>query len=629
MHANSWGCGSTCSVHSVWHYHIHGCFLPYIGPPHTADGPSASCITSLRAANVINGRYIYMEDLLGLEECIDTTPPVAWPVAPSPVHLSNWEGHLRTHPDKRFATYICSSLANGFRIGFNRQGSVLGAMARNHPSATSNREAVQDYITSEMGAGRLVGPIRESLIPFVHVSPLGLVPKSHQPNRFRMIVDLSFPKGRSVNDGISKVLASISYASVDDAVHYILTLGRGAQLVKLDLRNAYRIVPVHPQDQRLLAISWEGGTYVDRALPFGLRSAPKIFSAVADTIAWVLHGAGIERLIHYLDDFLFVGSPNTDEAAQAKEIALRVLEHLGVPVAAHKTEGPASLITFLGILVDTEAFELRLPAEKIGRLQALLDSWVAKKACTGKELESLLGHLSHAASVIRPGRTFLRQLFDLLHKVRLPRHFVRLTAGAKADLAWWRCFMQNWGGTSFFPLPTPASHVYSDASGTYGCGAVVDERCWLQSQWPTGWEDIDIATKELVPVVAAAALWGKLWGGQHIRFHSDNSAVVAVLSSRTARSPLLMHLLRCFSFYSAYYGFHFSAEHVPGVMNTAADALSQNNLPLFHFLMPQAQQWTLPAPLVDLLINTRPDWGSLTWTRLFTNSLAEESLNLP
>ena len=54
---------------------------------------------------------------------------------------------------------------------------MLGAMARNHPSATSNREAVQDYIISEMGAGRFVGPIRESLIPFVHVSPLGLVPR--------------------------------------------------------------------------------------------------------------------------------------------------------------------------------------------------------------------------------------------------------------------------------------------------------------------------------------------------------------------------------------------------------------------------------------------------------------------
>lgn len=122
--------------------------------------------------------------------------------------------------------------------------------------------------------------------------------------RISETTDLSFPKGRSVNDGISKVLASISYASVNEAVHYILNLGRSAQLVKTDLRNAYHIVPVHPQDQRLLAITWEGRTYMDRALPFGLRSAPKIFSAVADTIAWALHGAGIEHLIHYLDDFL-------------------------------------------------------------------------------------------------------------------------------------------------------------------------------------------------------------------------------------------------------------------------------------------------------------------------------------
>ncbi len=76
-------------------------------------------------------------------------------------------------------------------------------------------------------------------------------------------------------------------------------------MVKLDLKNAYRIILVHPHDQHLLAISWVGRTYVDRALPFGLRSAPKIFSAVADMITWALHCAGIKLQIHYLDDFLF------------------------------------------------------------------------------------------------------------------------------------------------------------------------------------------------------------------------------------------------------------------------------------------------------------------------------------
>ena len=177
-------------------------------------------------------------------------------------------------------------------------------------------------------------------------------------------------------------VSSITYARVDDAVAQILQLGQGTMLVKLDLKNAYRIIPVHPWDQHLLGISWQGRTYVDRALPFGLRSAPKIFSAVADMVAWALHWAGIRHLIHYLDDFLLMGAPNTEEGAHILAIALRIFNILGIPVATHKTEGPSPRITFLGILLDTVAQELRLPPEKIQRLQCLLRVWGARKACT-------------------------------------------------------------------------------------------------------------------------------------------------------------------------------------------------------------------------------------------------------
>ena len=122
-------------------------------------------------------------------------------------------------------------------------------------------------------------------------------------------------------------------------------------------------------------------------------------------------------------------------------------------------------------------------------------------------------------------------------------------------------------------------------------------------------------------MVVSAALWGHLWSGKHICFHCDNIAVVAVLSSRTAQSPLLMHLLRCFSFYSAYFRFHFSAVHIPGVENEAADALSRNNMPLFFSLVPNTPQFKIPQPLMDLLVVKRPDWGSQPWTQLFVSSL--------
>ena len=320
------------------------------------------------------------------------------------------------------------------------------------------------------------------------------------------------------------------------------------------------------------------------------------------TSGWIR--AGIEHQIHYLDDFLFIGAPNTDEGARALAIALQVLEHLGVPVAEHKTEGPLACVGFLGILIDSTNFELRLPPEKVGRLRTLLEIWQAKKSCKRKELESFLGHLSHAASVIRPGRTFLCHLFSLLRQVRGPEHYVRLNATARADIAWWWCFLHTWNGTSFFPLPDPLTHVHSDASGSFGCGALVEGLGWFQIRWPDDWQDQEITFKELVPVVAAAAVWGPGWAGQHIQFHSDNLAVVTILNTRTARTPPLVHLLRCFSFYCAHFGIHYSAVHVPGANNTAADALSRNNLPLFSSLVAQTPQTTLPQALLKLLVTT-------------------------
>ena len=74
----------------------------------------------------------------------------------------------------------------------------------------------------------------------------------------------------------------------DDAVAAIKQIGLGAQLAKVDIRSAYCIIPVHPEDRWLLGMVWEGALYTDTVLPFGLRSAPKIFNAVADAVGWIV-----------------------------------------------------------------------------------------------------------------------------------------------------------------------------------------------------------------------------------------------------------------------------------------------------------------------------------------------------
>ena len=117
--------------------------------------------------------------------------------------------------------------------------------------------------------------------------------------------------------------------------------------------------------------------HVDRSQPFRLRSALKIFSAVADAIACM----GLSHLDHspshplYLDDFLFFCQPNTGKGLQVEQAILNILGRLGVAVASNKVEGPSSSLTFLGVLIDTVGYELRLPLDKLERLRLMVDDW--------------------------------------------------------------------------------------------------------------------------------------------------------------------------------------------------------------------------------------------------------------
>ena len=106
--------------------------------------------------------------------------------------------------------------------------------------------------------------------------------------------------------------------------------------------------------------------FIDTTMAFGLHSAPKLFTALADAVEWVLRERGIQFVIHYLYDFLLVGS--TDYAACVAHV-LDTFEELGLPVALNKLEGPTSCLTFLGFELDAVAMELRLSQSKLEELQ--------------------------------------------------------------------------------------------------------------------------------------------------------------------------------------------------------------------------------------------------------------------
>ena len=105
--------------------------------------------------------------------------------------------------------------------------------------------------------------------------------------------------------------------SVDEIAGKILELGKGCEMAKLDVKSAYGIIPVHPDDRPLLGMEWEGRLYIDAALPLGLRSAPKVFTAVADA----MKKQGCQIVEHYLDDFILLGPPGTKECQRSLDLA--------------------------------------------------------------------------------------------------------------------------------------------------------------------------------------------------------------------------------------------------------------------------------------------------------------------
>ena len=248
-------------------------------------------------------------------------------------------------------------------------------------SARSKPEVIREYLATECSNGRVLGPLNPAHFPQVHTSRFGVIPKG-QTGKWRLIVDMSSTEGYSTNDGIPESLCSLSYVGVKDDSLRLRRTGKGALMAKVDVRSAYRNIPVHPDDRWLMGMMWEGSLYVDTALPFGLRSAPKIFTAVADAAQWIIQQEGVDFIIHYLDDFLAIGAPESEECAVALVTVLRVFERLGFPVALNKLEGPWTSLTFLGFELDSIAMIIRLPLQKLLELQDLVRAWRGCRACT-------------------------------------------------------------------------------------------------------------------------------------------------------------------------------------------------------------------------------------------------------
>ena len=193
---------------------------------------------------------------------------------------------------------------------------------------------------------------------------------------------------------------------LDNTITKILESRPDTLLAKVYIKHAFCLPPVHPAD-RHLTMEWKQSICIDTCLPFGLRSAPKLFNILADLLYWVTTQQGVTFLIHYLDYFLMLGPPNSPVCQHNLDTFPQVCDELGIPLATEKLKGPSTSLTFLGIILDTHCMEICLPKDKLQCILQELSSWLHRKTATKRDILSLVGLLQHATKIVSSGRTYV------------------------------------------------------------------------------------------------------------------------------------------------------------------------------------------------------------------------------
>ena len=552
-------------------------------------------------------------------------PPEATRIC-TPLIPKQWERHLATYPNRELTQFFIAGITSGFRLGCKPSLQKLKSSRKNLVSCQEHPEIVNKYLANELKESRIAGPFNKLSIPDAHISRFGVIPKK-SAGKWRLIVDLSHPHGFSVNDAIPKELCSLHYVTIDTAIRHILTLGPGALIAKLDIKDAFRLLPIHPSDRHLLAMHWNSAIYIDTCLPFGLRSAPKLFNILADLLTWMLERQGVSPVIHYLDDFLLMGPALSNKCQKNLITVQQLCTQLGIPLAPEKLEGPTHRLTFLGIEIDTSSSLARLPQDKLVRIQSELHSWLRKRRATKRQILSLVGLLQHASKVVVPGRTFTARMYYKAARVKKLDYFTKLDKSFRSDLHWWHVFINAWNGRSFLHVinlqATVNLHIHTDASGSWGCGGLFGEK-WFQYAWTAEWSNLNIMVKELLPIVISCAIWGPLLSQKAVEIHCDNTGAVSAINKGSSKDKTGMHLLRCLWFFAALFQIRITAIHIPGVDNVTADLLSRNLLTQLWAASPQAAQFPtyVPIPLLQLLSPKELDWTSHRFLSLFMETLS-------
>ena len=242
------------------------------------------------------------------------------------------------------------------------------------------------------------------------------------------------------------------------------------------------------QFQQMTIIGW-GFLSTNVILAQGCSSSCQIFEAFANVLEWILcNKFGVRYCLHVVDEFCFV-APTLFECQQYLNAWISLCSVLGVPLAGEKACNPSQVMIFLGIELSTVKMMAQLPVDKLRRQSDIISDASKSRKVKLCEMQSIIGCLQLATSVIVPGKAFICWLINRTLGVSVPFHYVTLNEETKKDLNMWQKFLRFHNGKTIFISQTLTSgdiQLYTDAS-KLACSAIFDKQ-WFVVKLPIQWQ---------------------------------------------------------------------------------------------------------------------------------------------
>jgi hypothetical protein len=496
----------------------------------------------------------------------------------TPLRPRAWAAMLSECQAKDEASFVLEMINAGADIQFRGDRTVL-VEADNLRSALSHPEAIEEYLKDEAQKGRIEGPFQERPSTITRIVPMGSVPKDE--DKRRIILNYSAPDGLAINEEIEKLECQLE--QFDKVMDMLGELPTGTKLIKIDVKAAFRLVPVKPMDSGLLGMQWKGLFYKDNCLPFGLSSSPPLWERVSRALEWILRKWVTPHVAHYVDDFM-LAIPQGWDPERVLARALAIFDLLGVPISIGKLVGPTTQLEFLGIAVDSVQRICQVAPAKRKKLIGQLQIFAKCSKVAVKRLESVVGLLQFVTNVVRPGKAFIARLRDSLRRASGP--MVSLGPVGKADAQWWLKYLPTWPGRSYLRPATEGqsntTNISTDACRE-GMAAVFGTR-WCQSRWSEAWikratreKTVSMPFLELAAVVIGVRTWASDLAAKTVVVYCDCEPVVLAASRGYSPQAGMMGLLRDLAALAMTHMIRFRFVHIASETNHVADLLSRFN----------------------------------------------------